>query len=433
MQAINHFHRLFGVLSTSKESEAAIRNTLEFLEPGTWSLHLLDSRDTAIEFLNYELPDLIFIDLAHLPRNITQIEFTIREDPWVNGVNFIGLHGQPSVDYVRESARFRLDCILPFEAKDNLRKATEAILRSRSNLVDTHSVHVFQGRPSGEIVLDNDIEEAERTANLISSFLYETSRIDRSRFYSVNMGLSELLINAVEHGNCEISFEDKTRLLEAGTNMVEHIKKVTKEPKFASRKVVLNYEIHEDKSLWTITDEGHGFDVQKFLKVDPSRLFLPHGRGIMMAKSSSDELIYSKKGNQVTLVCRHLDLMDARVPAAFRDQERIKFNPGEKVFDEGEASNTLYYILSGEFQVIASGREVGYLSPTDIFMGEMSFLLNNQRSATVIAATDAELLAIPKKSFIQIIKKHPNTMVLLSRLLAKRLSMSNIHDTPQNI
>jgi CRP-like cAMP-binding protein len=60
----------------------------------------------------------------------------------------------------------------------------------------------------------------------------------------------------------------------------------------------------------------------------------------------------------------------------------------------------------------------------------MSFLLNNKRSATVIAAKPSKVLIIPKKSFIKIIKQYPNYLVLISRLLAHRLARANVQALP---
>ena len=50
---------------------------------------------------------------------------------------------------------------------------------------------------------------------------------------------------------------------------------------------------------------------------------------------------------------------------------------------------------------------VDTLSADDIFMGEMSFLLNNRRTATVRATTDGTLIRISKKGFVDAVKAKP--------------------------
>jgi CRP-like cAMP-binding protein len=51
----------------------------------------------------------------------------------------------------------------------------------------------------------------------------------------------------------------------------------------------------------------------------------------------------------------------------------------------------------------------------------MSFLLNNKRSATVIAVGRGQLMKISKQAFINAIREHPHYGIFLARLLAQRL------------
>jgi len=56
--------------------------------------------------------------------------------------------------------------------------------------------------------------------------------------------------------------------------------------------------------VWlTIQDDGAGFDVDAALKrLDDPETMLASGRGLMMMRGFADELIFNKKGNQVTMV-----------------------------------------------------------------------------------------------------------------------------------
>jgi len=62
------------------------------------------------------------------------------------------------------------------------------------------------------------------------------------------------------------------------------------------------------------------------------------------------------------------------------------------------------------------------LTPNDIFIGEMSFLLNDRRSATIISIGTGSLVKIPKMEFITLIRANPHYGIFLSRLLAQRLA-----------
>lgn len=116
------------------------------------------------------------------------------------------------------------------------------------------------------------------------------------------LGLSELLINAVEHGNLEIDYQLKSTLLENGT-WDDEIKRRLADDKFANRYVEVEYERTSDSLIFTITDQGSGFDWQPFMQIDAARGSDNHGRGIAMANMISfDRIEYHGKGNQVRAV-----------------------------------------------------------------------------------------------------------------------------------
>ncbi len=102
------------------------------------------------------------------------------------------------------------------------------------------------------------------------------------------MALSELILNSIEHGNCEISYSEKSEWLATGEAIFELIAERCREPNIARRKVSLNWDIDDETCRFTIRDEGKGFDVLAFrdkLKGDArDRL---HGRGIIMAQMDS--------------------------------------------------------------------------------------------------------------------------------------------------
>lgn len=98
---------------------------------------------------------------------------------------------------------------------------------------------------------------------------------------------------------------------------------------------------------------------------------------------------------------------------------------GEIVFSQGEESNCLYFIAKGRFEVLANENVVSQLSADDIFLGEMSFLLGNRRSATIRALTDGELIPIAKQSFVAALKAKPHYGLWLCRLMAQRLNRGN--------
>lgn len=112
-------------------------------------------------------------------------------------------------------------------------------------------------------------------------------------------GLSELLINAVEHGNLGISYQEKTDLVINDGWQLEVERRLSlpeNQNKFVQVKIVRD----TTATTFTIKDQGNGFESAKYLNFDPERVMDVHGRGIAMSRLTSfDSLQYVGCGNQV--------------------------------------------------------------------------------------------------------------------------------------
>jgi CheY-like chemotaxis protein len=120
----------------------------------------------------------------------------------------------------------------------------------------------------------------------------------------VVLGLWELLINAVEHGNLGISYEEKSELLQKNI-WREEVDKLTRLPENRDKKVMIHFEKTAGEVIITIEDMGPGFDWMPYLDFSPDRVFDSHGRGIAIAGNYSFHSIeYMGKGNKVRAVIK---------------------------------------------------------------------------------------------------------------------------------
>lgn len=114
---------------------------------------------------------------------------------------------------------------------------------------------------------------------------------------TVAPGLSDIMVNAVEHGNLGLTYQEKASLKWDG-DWEEEIRRRLSLPQFHGRFGTVRYECREDRVVFTITDQGEGFDWRHYLHFDPERAFDPNGRGIAMARALSfTSLEYQGKGN----------------------------------------------------------------------------------------------------------------------------------------
>lgn len=116
---------------------------------------------------------------------------------------------------------------------------------------------------------------------------------------SAAMGLAEILVNAVEHGNLGISYREKSALAAAGTWEAEVERRLAL-PEYAGRRVTVHYARQSGGIVFHVHDEGAGFDWRPFLDISAERAFDPNGRGIALARQLAfSSLEYLHRGNEV--------------------------------------------------------------------------------------------------------------------------------------
>ncbi len=121
----------------------------------------------------------------------------------------------------------------------------------------------------------------------------------------VIFGISELLINAVEHGNLGITYDEKTEL-NMNCTWREEVERRLKLAENADKEVIISYHKRESETLLNIKDNGNGFEHKKYMDYDPMRSTDNHGRGIAFANNLSfDKVEYLGAGNEVNCTVRH--------------------------------------------------------------------------------------------------------------------------------
>lgn len=192
-----------------------------------------------------------------------------------------------------KTVRVRLELIQTLSSKDQI--LFRAVILEKDALLDYFVGEKVHYKISNSFPLTDEVSR-RITTNL-------AKYMDKGDAEILFIGLREIVINAIEHGNLNISFEEKTQAQESGRYM-EFLIDRQKELQFRDKKVRIESSITPEKVTYRITDEGSGFDHKNFLKskrhsVDET---LAHGRGISMTLELFDKVFYNEKGNQVTLV-----------------------------------------------------------------------------------------------------------------------------------
>jgi CRP/FNR family cyclic AMP-dependent transcriptional regulator len=100
------------------------------------------------------------------------------------------------------------------------------------------------------------------------------------------------------------------------------------------------------------------------------------------------------------------------------------FKAGSVIFREGDEARELFVIKSGQVRIQIGNRTVTELGADSIF-GEMALIDNEPRSATAVAMTDVELVAVSEKQFLFLVSQTPYFALKVMRVLAQRLRATN--------
>jgi len=111
--------------------------------------------------------------------------------------------------------------------------------------------------------------------------------------------ISELFANAVEHGNLGLTYDEKTHLI-SENRLNEEVEERLSQSEHRDQFVQVSFRRLPNKILVTVEDQGHGFDFEKYLRLDDDRVFHNHGRGIALLHTIFP-LRYIGKGNKVVV------------------------------------------------------------------------------------------------------------------------------------
>lgn len=399
-----------------------VKNACE-LYPSFFTTDIFDSTEEIIRYIDYELPEIKVIDFTSENIDCDKILQNIADDTWLHYGGVIAVcqnHKQiEELEHRKNPNILAIQTIIDFQ--NHFVRILRILYQNQRFLFNRGMRDIIGSEESGSFIFGNDSMDSLFYTNFLVNYLYNTNRITDDERFSLQMTFSELVTNALEHGNLEIDYDTKTEWLGKGGDMIQLIQERAKDPRYAKRRIKISYDIGPTASKFTIADDGNGFDWRSHMakkEVDDTML---HGRGISLSKSVVQSLTYNEKGNEVTFTIANLRNTSSAVPGKMTQFETIEYKDKQVVCREGEYSNDLFFILSGRFAVYANKKLATVLTPNDLFIGEMAFLLNDRRTATILAVGDCRLIRIPKADFLLMIRKNPHYGIFLSKMLAQRL------------
>lgn len=241
-------------------------------------------------------PDLVITDIEMPTMTGLELLEAIRADDANTIVVIITAHG--SEDYAIRALRLG--------AANYLKKPVHPgellqLIRKYQSVVANRTMGpTFPGRTVRReftMRFETRVQSAHRIADYLVVEAAEALREEER--LAVHLGLLELLVNAMEHGNLRITGTEKAAAFQSDT-LYDLYQERQADPVLGKRGVTVDFKFDRNGCEWTIADEGEGFDWHAHGDtVNSANLMALTGRGIAVARLQFDELHYLGEGNVV--------------------------------------------------------------------------------------------------------------------------------------
>jgi CheY-like chemotaxis protein len=186
---------------------------------------------------------------------------------------------------------------LEWDLVPTLERVQAAALASRSHYRLLGCVTQLEVR----LALENDPALVPALIAHLQEYLAPLRLTDETGAVRVGVALEEALINALYHGNLELSSE----LLREDGSYQRRAEERRRQPPYRDRRVHVTARLAPAEVVYVVRDEGPGFDPSTLPDpCDPANLERLSGRGLLLIRTFMDEVSYNEAGNEVTLVKR---------------------------------------------------------------------------------------------------------------------------------
>jgi CheY-like chemotaxis protein/anti-sigma regulatory factor (Ser/Thr protein kinase) len=149
--------------------------------------------------------------------------------------------------------------------------------------------------------LENDELLVPKVIARLELPMMELDLFDEGERMQIAMALDEALLNAMIHGNLEVSSE--LRQTDDGKPYSDLIDQRKRTSPYKDRRVVVHMHATQESARITIRDQGPGFDAESLRDpTDPENLERAGGRGLLLINAFMDQVCHNAKGNEITMI-----------------------------------------------------------------------------------------------------------------------------------
>ena len=186
--------------------------------------------------------------------------------------------------------------------KRDLARALAETVRSVFSVVSIRDApkSVTQGVTRWE--LSNDLEEVTPVVSLLEMHLARFDHVNETSRIQVSVALREAIVNAMLHGNLELSSAQKETDPDGHDKLGAERRQVAP---YRDRRVRVTVTESPNEVTYVVSDDGAGFDLSTVPDpTDLANLERTSGRGLFLIRTFMDEVAHTDGGRTVTMVKR---------------------------------------------------------------------------------------------------------------------------------
>ena len=256
----------------------------------------------ALGMIRQSAPDLVLVDLQMPEMNGLELVEILRREFAAIPVVLMTAHGSEeiAVEALKKGAA-------SYVPKRNMGKDLTPTIENVLSVSQTHRnqqlVLDYLRATQSHLVVPNDPLCIPPVVSHLQQQMIQMRICEKGGLIRVGTALHEVLVNAIEHGNLELSSE-----LRESADRRAYLKLAEErraQPPYRDRAVYVDARFSPTEAVYTVRDEGPGFDPAGLPDpTDPENLGKSTGRGLLLVRTFMDEVCFNKTGNEITVVKR---------------------------------------------------------------------------------------------------------------------------------
>jgi CheY-like chemotaxis protein/anti-sigma regulatory factor (Ser/Thr protein kinase) len=271
-------------------------------EHSGWSAVFAEDGKEALALIKLQVPDIVVTDLQMPEMNGLELVEAIRRSYSHVPVILMTAHGSEEIAVAALKAGAASYVPKRDLARDLVPTTAKALAMARAS---RNQQQILDCLVETELrfLLSNDPHRVQPLVNHLQDHMILMDLVDQGGMIRVGTALHECLINAMEHGNLELTSElRESEDINAYRKLVDERRK---QPPYCDRRVLVVARFSRKEASFVIRDEGNGFDSSKLPDpTDPANLQKCSGRGLFLIRTFMDVVRFNDRGNEITMIKR---------------------------------------------------------------------------------------------------------------------------------